>query len=366
MSIFLDYHATTPCDPAVVEVMQGFFSAPPTGRLAEKIIDSAKGDISALIGANKEDIILTSGATEANNLAILGSAGLSEGRNEILISAIEHDSVVNPARHLAAQGFVLKTIPVTREGFVDPATVAGMVNEKTFLVSVMAANHEIGTIQPIGKVAPIVQSAGALFHCDATQAVGRIPAGVQGIDLLSFSAHKIYGPQGIGALYIRPSVRLTALDFGGGQQRGLRPGTIPVALAAGFGMACRLVQENLDKDAKHLSALTQLLLGGLPHVILNGAISPRLPGSLNFRIPGIRAEDVLLDLLPDIVMATGAACGSSRGGPSPVLKAIGLSDIDADSSLRLSLGRQSTREDVLFAVERLSVFFERQSRSALK
>lgn len=363
MSVFLDYHATTPCDPAVIEVMHGFLATPATGRQAEKIIDGAKKDISALVGANPENIILTSGATEANNLAILGSAGASAGRNEILVSAIEHDSVVNPARYLESQGCVLKTIPVTREGFVDPAVVAGMINEKTRLVSVMAANHEIGTIQPIGEVASIVQSAGALFHCDASQAAGRIPVDVQGIDLLSFSAHKMYGPQGIGVLYVRPGVRLKPLIFGGGQQRGLRSGTLPVALAAGFGMACRLVRENLAKDTTHLNGLARLLLDGLPGVILNGAISPRLPGSLNVRIPGIRAEDVMLELSRDIIMATGAACGSGRNAPSPVLKAIGLSDVEADSSLRLSLGRPTTREEILFAIEKIMPYGASRPRS---
>ncbi len=319
--VYLDYHATTPCDPAVVEAMLPYFSAEfgnegsrnETGRRAARVLAAAKKDIAALIGAAPESLILTSGATEANNMALRGIAMAAGGRNEILIGALEHDSVRGTAETLSREGFKVGIIPATAAGFIEPEAVAERVSGKTLLVSVMAASHELGTIQPVADICRISHEAGALFHCDATQAAGKIPLNVAAmdIDLLSFSAHKLYGPQGIGALYARttPPVKLTPLMCGGSQQRGLRPGTIPLAPAAGFGTACRIAADRMEADRQHLQFLSELLLkklrAGMPGMEVNGGLTPRLPGSLNIRIPGACAEDILLDLANDLCLSTG-------------------------------------------------------------
>lgn len=379
--LYLDYHATTPCDPSVVEAMLPYFSVRfgnvssnhARGRHADKALTEAKAQIAGLIGAQPEEIVLTSGATESNNLALAGIAAGATDRREILIGALEHESVARCARHLVAQGFTVKVIPATKDGFILPDAVAGMVSDKTLMVSVLAASHEIGTIQPIKEIAAVAKRAGAWTHCDAAQAVGRvaIDVGALGVDMLSFSAHKIYGPQGIGALYVRakPPVSLFPLFHGGHQQR-LRPGTVPLALAAGFGQACRIAAACLKEDARRLSDLTDLLVTELtqniPGIRINGARTSRLPGSLNVLLPGVDAEALLLTLADDLCLSTGSACRSKGGFPSPVLRAIGLSDQDIYSSIRLSLGRATIREDVFFAVKKITAAIDESAVRNLK
>ncbi len=348
--VYFDCHATTPCDPAVIEAMIPYFGIEKfgnanarthaNGRHAAKALAQASAEIAALINATPESLTLTSGATEANRLAL---ATTLSPRTEILISAIEHPSVFEAARQ---SGLLVKIIPATPEGFITPDALRAAISDKTRLVSVMFANHEIGTIQPVAELAAIAHEAGALFHCDATQAVGKIPVDVKalGVDFLSFSAHKIYGPQGIGALYARS----------GTVQRS---GTVPLALSVGMAASCRIAAELMQSEAERLRGLMdfflQTLQAGLPGIQVNGALSSRLPGSLNLRLPGLNAEDVLLDLADELCLSTGAACVSKTRQPSPVLKAIGLSDIDIASSIRLSPGRMTTREDMAYAAEKL-------------
>ncbi|MGZ9096843.1 MAG: cysteine desulfurase family protein [Micavibrio sp.] len=349
--VYLDCHATTPCDPAVVESMIPYFGLEKfgnsnarthaNGRRAAQALAQAKAEIAALVNANPENIILTSGATEANMMAL---AAPKSSRTEILVSALEHPSVFDAARQ---SGLSVKIIPATADGFITPESLRALISDKTQIVSVMLANHEIGTIQSIAALAEIARDAGALFHCDATQAAGKIPVDVSalGVDFLSFSAHKLYGPQGIGALYARSGTVQ-------------RPGTVPLALAVGMAAACRIAGEKMQDEAARLQDLTDILLQKLQDNLLqiqvNGALSPRLPGSLNFRLPGINAENLLLDLAEDLCLSTGAACASKTRQPSPVLKAIRLSDIEISNSIRLSMGRMTMREDILFAVEKIT------------
>lgn len=351
--VYLDYHATTPCDPAVVEAMIPYFGLEKfgnanahthaNGRRAAQALAQAKVEIAALVNATPETLILTSGATEANMMAL---AATQCSRTEILVSALEHPSVFDTARQ---SGLSVNIIPATADGFITPDALRVLISNQTRLVSVMLANHEIGTIQPVAALTEIAREAGALFHCDATQAVGKIPVDVLalGVDFISFSAHKFYGPQGIGALYAR-SAPLQ------------RSGTVPLALAVGMAAACRIAGEKMQDELVRIQNLTeiflQMLQSNLPQIQVNGALTPRLPGSLNVRLPGFNAEDLLLDLVDDLCLSTGAACASKARQPSSVLKAIGLSDTEIDQSIRLSLGRMTTREDILFAAEKITAY----------
>ncbi|MBI1214970.1 MAG: aminotransferase class V-fold PLP-dependent enzyme [Alphaproteobacteria bacterium] len=383
--LYLDYHSTTPCDPAALEAMLPYFGpekfgnpgakAHAHGRRAAAELEAAKARIAALVGATAESLTVTSGATESNNLALLGTAAAAAeaktGRNEILVGALEHDCVRKTFEHLGKKGFAVITVPATSEGFITAAAVKERVSDKTLLVSVMAANHEIGTVQPVAEIAKVAHDAGALFHSDAAQAAGKIPLDVAAmdIDMLSFCSHKIYGPSGIGALYVRqkPPVAIDSV-FHGGSQQSLRPGTVPLALAVGFGAACDIAREKMEEQARHLSARAELLLktleeAGAGHAV-NGALSPRLPGSLNLRFEGVMAEDLMLDLAEELCMSTGAACASAAKKPSPVLKAIGLSDEQIAGSVRISLGRKTTEEDVIFAARTLADAAKRLRKSA--
>jgi cysteine desulfurase len=382
--VYLDYHSTTPCDPAALAAMTPYFSAEKFGnpgakshahgRQAAAALEAAKEKIGALIGAGGETITLTSGATESNNLALLGLAAAAREqknpRNELVISAIEHDCVARATEQLAKWGFVLEIVPVTPEGFVREEDFKKAVSDKTLVASVIAASHEIGTIQPLKKLAAITHNVGALFHTDATQAAGKVPLNVadDGVDLLSFSAHKLYGPAGIGALYVRqkPPVAAQRVMFGG-QQQALRPGTVPLALAVGFAEACRVAGEQQEKQARRLEGLCDKLLTvlkkNIPGLAVNGG-APRLPGLLNIRLPGISAQDIMLELTNDLCMSTGAACASAARRPSAVLKALGLSDSEVDSSLRLTLGRGTTEEEIVFAAEALGAAARKLGRAA--
>ncbi len=367
--VYLDYHSTTPCDPAVIDAMMPCFGAGfgnpgakshAHGRSAARQLEQAVGKIGALIGATPESVTLTSGATESNNLALLGLAEHAADRKEIVITAIEHNCVSNTAAYLATRGFTVKTVPVDAHGFVQPDELKKHVSAQTLVVSVITASHEIGTIQPLKECAAIAHAAGALFHTDATQALGKIAFDVDDIqaDLVSYSAHKIYGPVGIGALYVRqkPPVAISRVFFGGAQQ-SLRPGSVPLALAVGFGAACDIATQGLTTHIPHLQKMAALLLAelqrGIPALKLNGG-ALRLPGLLNIRLPDVSAQDIMLELADDLCMSTGAACSSANRKPSPVLKAIGLSDSDVDCSLRLTVGRQSTPDEMVYAAAKLA------------
>lgn len=369
LPIFIDHHATAPLWPEVIAVMQPYLQCVLPRHENEYVLAEARHKLANLIGAPAAGITFTSGATEANNLAILGLAhahAANTERRDILVSAIEHDSILEQADALQNSGFVVHRIPVTSAGFVDPAVVADMVSDQTLLVSVMWVNHEIGTIQPIAKIAAIAKSVGAFMHTDATQAVGKIPVNVAeaGIDLLSFSAHKMGGPQGIGVLYARqtPPLPIARILQGGAQQK-LRPGTIPLGLVAGFGKSAEISLFKMKDIEVHRAACAEAFLSalaqeGIPFK-LNGAEAPRLEGSLNIRFAGVSADDLLLRFAKDIVFSSGAACQNGR--PSNVLAAIGLSPEEIAHSVRVSFGHGNTVTQAAKAAANIAAFIKQQT-----
>ncbi len=365
--IYMDYQATTPADPRVVEAMQPYWSAiygnPHSadhafGWSADAAIETARGHIAALIGADPDEIVFTSGATEANNLAVLGIARASPpARKRIVVSAIEHKCVLAAARAAADEGFEVITVPVGAGGIVDPRAVAAVVDDRTALVSVMAVNNEIGTVQPLSAIAALCSKAGAIFHTDAAQALNALPMDVAtlGADLMSLSAHKAYGPKGMGALFVRRSlhVRPKPIIHGGGQEGGLRSGTLPTPLCVGFGEACRILADERDGDAERIRTLRDRflaeLLKAVPGLAVNGDQGSRHPGNLNLLFPAREASLLLQNLHPNVAASTGSACTSGQPEPSHVLRAIGLSWADANASIRFGIGRFTTRDDVDFA-----------------
>ena len=359
-AIYLDYPATTPCDPRVVEAMLPFFSAMvgnphnrqhAAGRAAAQAIEQARIEVAALIGARPAQILFTSGATEANNLALHGTARARRARGRHIVTvATEHASVLEPLRALARDGFEISILPVDAAGLVDPDRLAHALRPDTILVSVMAVNNEIGTIQPLGAIGALCLARGIPLHSDAAQAAGRIPLDVaaQGVDLLSLTAHKLYGPGGIGALYLRAGDLVPPLQ-GGGQERGLRPGTLPTPLCVGFGRAAALVIADGTGEQERLVALDERLWCGLkariPTLQRNGGDGVGVPGLLSLSVPGIDAT-VLLEDLPDLALATGAACNAADGLPSSVLTAIGLDAIAARGTIRVGLGRFTSEAEI--------------------
>jgi cysteine desulfurase len=366
LPVYLDHHATTPLDPRVLDAMLPYFTArfgnPHSaqhahGWAAEQAVDAARAQIAALIGALPEEIVFTSGATEANNLAIRGAVHAS-GRRHIVTCVSEHPCVLETCRALGRDGFEVTELPVRPDGLIELEQLRAALRPDTALVSIMAANHEVGVLQPLAKIAVLCREHGVLLHTDAAQAAPWIPLHVTalGVDLMSLSAHKLYGPKGIGALYVRRGVRLVPLFAGGGQERGLRPGTLPTPLCVGFGTACALAQAEFGPAAARVRALRDRLYDGLrqamPEIRLNGAAAPRLPNNLNLCLPGIDAED-LLATLPELALATGAACASATQEPSPVLRALGLADEAIAGSIRIGLGRTTTAAEIAFALDRL-------------
>ena len=358
--IYLDYPATTPCDPRVTEAMLPFFSAKignphnrqhAAGRAAAAAIERARSQVAALIGARPAQIIFTSGATEANNLALQGvaRAGRVRGRHLVTV-ATEHASVLEPLRALARDGFDVTVLPVDAAGLVDPDQVAVALRPDTILVSVMAANNEIGTIQPLAAIGALCRARGIPLHSDGAQAAGRLALDVEmlGLDLLSLSAHKLYGPPGIGALYLRAG-ELAPILHGGGQERGSRPGTLPTPLCVGFGRAAELATAERAAEQSRLGALTDRLWQGLrqqvPGIRRNGDPEQSVAGLLSLRFPGIDAISLLEDL-PDLALSSGAACNTASGLPSSVLTAIGLDAAEAQSAVRIGLGRFTSEADV--------------------
>jgi cysteine desulfurase len=372
--VYLDYQSTTPTDPRVVDAMTPFFAVrygnPHStthqyGADADRAISSARASVGDLIGATGGEIIFTSGATEANNLALFGVAEhlKTEGRTHILTSSIEHACVRAVLAHLSRNGFLVTTLDVPETGVIDPDAVDRALRSETGLVSIMAVNNEIGTVQPLRDIGRICKRRGVLFHADAAQAVGKIPIDVERCeaDLLSISAHKLYGPKGIGALYVRQNVRrrMQPLVHGGGQERGLRSGTLPTPLCVGFGHACDIASVEMQDEARHILRLRdrflELLWRECGEVRVNGALDERrIPGNLNLTFEGVDAEALVIRLRPHVAISTGSACTTTSIEPSHVLLAIGLSVEAAESSVRIGFGRFTTNNEVEQAAMRIA------------
>jgi len=372
MPIYLDNQSSTRVDPRVLEAMLPYFTeefgnphstSHAYGRIAAEAVERARGEIAALINADPRELTFTSGATEANNLAIKGVAHFSrahpqggQARDHIVTLQTEHKCVLESCKALEREGFVVTYLPVEPNGLISLAVLEAAISERTLLVSVMAAHNEIGIIQPLAEIGALCRSKGVLLHSDAAQAFGKISLDVEAmhIDLLSISGHKVYGPKGIGALYVRrrPRVRLLPLIDGGGQERGLRSGTLPTPLCIGLGRAAAIAGAEMAGEAERLRHLRDRLLRNLAHRIpglrLNGDAEHRLPGSLNLSVPGISAQ-ALIDASPSIAISTGSACTSAAVEPSYVLRALGLSDDLANASIRIGLGRFTTPAEVDFA-----------------
>jgi cysteine desulfurase len=364
--IYLDYHATTPVDPAVVAAMLPFFTerfGNPSGRAhafgqeAHGAVEEARAQVATLVGASPDEIVFTSGATEADNLALRGVMGArAGGGGHIVTSVIEHAAVLEPCRSLEREGFAVTQVEVGREGVVDVGAVKAALRTDTVLVSLMAANNEIGTLQPVAEVGEVCRERGIVFHSDAVQALGHVPVDVAAwrLDLMSLSAHKMCGPKGVGALYVRkgrPRVRLRAQMEGGGQEKGLRAGTLNVPGLVGFGAAARLAAQALASgEAERVRALRDRLFSALrariAGVELNGAAEPRLPGNLNLSIARAEAETLILSLQGRLAISSGAACSEAGGKGSHVLRALGLPDDRVYTALRFGLGRFTTDEEI--------------------
>ncbi len=364
--IYMDHHATTPVDPRVLEMMLPFFGeefgnaasrSHAFGWRAENAVEDAREKVARLIGARGKEIVFTSGATESNNLAIRGVVEFQRDKGDHVVTcATEHNAVLDPLRALEKRGLVHVTrLPVDREGRLDPDAVAKAIGPRTVLVSVMAANNEIGTIHPFAEIGRVAKDKGILFHTDATQAVGKIPVDVAaaGIDLLSLTAHKLYGPKGVGALYVRsrePRARLAPQMDGGGHERGLRSGTLNVPGIVGLGRACELAGTEMETEGARLRILRDRLrdriLAEVDETTVNGPESERLPGNLNLAFGFVEAESLLMALADDVALSSGSACTSATLEPSHVLKAIGVPDELAHGSIRFGLGRWNTVEEV--------------------
>ena len=369
--IYLDNHATTACDLRVVEAMLPYWltaygnpaSPHELGQQAAQAVEHSRQQVANLLGAQAAEIVFTSGATEANNLALLGAARQHERaggrRRRLVTTAIEHKSVLEPCEWLATQGWEVVVLPVDEWGTVQWAAAEELITDETLLVSIQAANSEIGTLQDVARMAALAHAHGALLHCDAAQAAGKVVMDVQAweVDLLSLSAHKLYGPKGVGALYVRGGSQqepLVPLMRGGSQEFGLRPGTVPVPLVVGLGWAAQLCVEELLTESPRLAGLRdqleQELLRSLPQVQVNGNTDRRLPHNSSLTFVGVEAEALMANL-PELMLSTGAACEAGSPEPSRVLSAIGLSYEDAFCTLRLGLGRFTTEEQIQEATE---------------
>ena len=322
-------------------------------------METARGQVASLIGADAKEILFTSGATESNNMALKGVAHFYKGsKKHIVTTQTDHKCVLDSARHLQAEGFDVTYLPVLPSGLVDLSVLSASLRPDTAIVSVMAVNNEIGVVQPLAQIGAIARAAGAFFHTDAAQAAGKIPldVGAMNIDLMSISGHKMYGPKGVGALYVRrrPRVRLEAMMSGGGQERGLRSGTVPTPLVVGFGAAAAVAQQEMGRDAAHVSALSKRLLDGLrarlTHTVLNGDPTARYDGNLNVSFAYVEGESLLMGL-KEVAVSSGSACTSASLEPSYVLRALGVDDELAHTSLRFGLGRFTTEAEVDAAVE---------------
>ncbi len=359
--IYLDNNSTTPCDPAVVKAMLPYFgeefgnpgSPHVLGRRAANAVERAREQVASLVGCDSSEIIFTSGATESSNLAILGIFAAARNGEGIVCSTVEHKAVLEPCAYLAGRGVPVTRVPVTPAGVVDVAAFRRTVETSVALVSVQAANNEVGALQPVKELAKIAAARGVRFHCDAAQALGKVPFNVAavGVDFASFSAHKVYGPKGVGALYVRAESRhaLGGVLFGGGQEGGLRPGTPSVPAIVGFGAACDVAAKAFGEESVRLGALRdhleRELLDHIPGSFVNGSEAERLPGTCSITIPKVPA-DLMIANLSGVCVSNGSACTSGALAPSHVLLAMGLSRENADSTLRISLGRQNEAYEI--------------------
>lgn len=366
--MYLDMQATTPLDPRVTDAMLPFwtdqFGNPHSrthflGWEAEEAVERARAQVASIINADSKEIVFTSGATESNNLAIKGVAGFyREKKRHIITTQTDHKCVLDSCRYLQNRGFEVTYLPVGPSGLIDLDQLKGAIRPDTALVSIMAVNNEIGTIQPLNEIGDICRSNKVFFHTDAAQAVGKVPIDVNAskIDLLSISGHKLYGPKGVGALYVRrrPRVRLDAQMSGGGQERGLRSGTVPTPLAVGLGAACAVAQEEMAADTAHVNALAKRLYDGitsrLPGVVLNGEADHRWWGNVNLSFAYVEGESLLMGLR-DIAVSSGSACTSASLEPSYVLRALGVDEEMAHTSIRFGLGRFTTEAEVDRAID---------------
>ncbi len=373
--VYLDHSATTPVDPEVAELMLAYYttkfgnpsSIHSYGREAKKALEDARLQVANLIGAQPEEIVFTSGGTEADNMAILGAAYANKKKgNHIITSAIEHHAVLDTCLYLEKQGYKLTILPADEYGMVKVEDVEAALTPETILVSVMHANNEVGTIQPIAEIGKLLKGKGIIFHTDAVQSLGKIPVNVDelGVNLLTASAHKIYGPKGIGCLYIRKGTRIQPLVHGGGQERKRRSGTENEAGAIGFGKACELAGQRLEQDNGYIADMRDRLIKGImeriPHVQLNGHPIQRMPNNVNVSVEFVEGESLLLSLdMKGIAASSGSACTSGSLDPSHVLLAMGICHEIAHGSLRFTLGRDNTQEDVDYVLEVLPGIVDR-------
>ncbi len=370
--IYLDNNSTTQVDPRVFEEMIPFFSEQfgnsasrqhSFGWIAESASDKARERVASLLCSIPEEIVFTSGATESNNLAILGIAYAYQSKgNHIVTSSIEHPSVLEPCKFLEERGFKISRVRVNEYGKVNLKELEGLINSKTILVSIMSSNNEIGTIQPIEEIADICKTKNVFLHTDAVQSFGKLKIDAQNIsaDLISISAHKMYGPKGVGALFIRkkkPRIQLKPMIHGGGHEKGLRSGTLNVPCVVGFGKACEISENEMESDAVRINSMQKKLIDNIKcefnDVKLNGDETDRLPGNLNIRFKNISA-DLLLTEIKDIAFSSGSACSTSRAEPSHVLKAIGLKNSEIINSIRLSIGRFNTEDEIDYVGKRFT------------
>ena len=366
--VYLDNQATTPCDPRVVQAMLPWFTErfgnPHSaehvmGQESADAVEAARAEVAGLIGAEPREVVFTSGATESNNIAIKGAARhallVGDARRRVVTVNTEHKCVLESVADLGSEGFETVVLAVEPDGRLDPDRLRDAVQVPTLLVSVMAVNNEIGVVQDVAGLAAIAHEAGALFHTDAAQAIGKIAVDVAGIDLLSISGHKVYGPKGVGALYVRrrPRARVQPLFSGGGQERGVRSGTLPTPLVVGLGEACRIARAEMEEESARIAGLRRRLLERLRvPVTINGSWEHRIAGNLNLTFPGSALR--MMQAVPALCVSTGSACSSAEIEPSYVLRALGLDEAAAARTLRIGLGRFTSAADVDFAADALS------------
>jgi len=372
LPVYMDYHATTPVDPRVLETMLPYFTERfgnaasrnhEFGWTAEEAVENARAQIARLVNATPKEIIFTSGATESDNLAIKGAAEMyREKGNHIITQVTEHKAVLDTCKRLEKYGYEVTYLPVQKDGRVDLDELRSAITPKTILISIMYANNEIGVIQPIAEIGKIAKEKGVLFHVDGVQAAGKIPVDVQkdNIDMLAISAHKMYGPKGVGALYVRrrnPRVQLAAVIDGGGHERGMRSGTLNVPGIVGFGRAAEICQNEMPQESTRMSALRDRLKDGLfaklDELYINGSMIHRLPSNLNVSFAFVEGESLLMGI-NDVAVSSGSACTSATLEPSYVLKALGVGEDLAHTSIRFGLGRFNTQEEVDYVVDRVS------------
>ncbi len=371
LPIYLDHNATTPCDPRVVEAMLPYFTKSfgnaasrhhSFGWVAEEAVDHAREQVARLIGAEPKEIIFTSGATEGDNLALKGVLEMYSGKGKHIITCnIEHKAVMDTCSYIESRGGEVTWLEVKPSGLIDLSELEAAIRPDTILISIMYANNEIGTVMPMKEICEIAKRKGVLIFTDATQAVGKVPIDVNetGIDLMAFSAHKMYGPKGVGALYVRrknPRVKLSAQLHGGGHEKGMRSGTLNVPGIVGFGTACEICQKEMNEEAARVARLRDKLQNGLLKIegtYVNGDVNQRLPHVTNISFKHADGEGLMMSLNKNIALSTGSACTSASIEPSYVLKALGLEDELAHSTIRFGLGRYTTEEEIDYAIEKV-------------